>query len=158
MTITLSEFNQLSAKEKKEVLQDLKKNLGVSGIVKAWEISRSKAYSMLKEFDIALDSKKGPRSKPEKPKVSFEIENKDTDKKIRTSSEISRDALPEETKTGKSRKISSWEPEEMEEAKFSLYLDTQGTGKIISQTLQLLLGSEQLSNSDLHLNISIEEI
>lgn len=158
MTITLSEFNQLPAKEKKAVLQDLKRNLGVSGIVKVWEISRSKAYSMLKEFDIALDSKKGPRSKPEKPKISFEVENKDTDKKVRTSSEKSRDVLSEESKPEKNRKTSSWEPEFLEDAKFSLYLDTQGTGKTISQTLQLLLGSEQLSNSDLHLNISIEEI
>lgn len=158
MTITLSEFNQLPAKEKKAVLQDLKRNLGVSGIVKVWDISRSKAYSMLKEFDIALDSKKGPRSKPEKPKISFENENKDTEKKARTSSEKSRDVLSEESLTGKSRKTSSWESEAMEEAKFSLYLDTQGTGKIISETLQLLLGSEQLSESDLHLNISIEEV
>lgn len=158
MTISLSDFNQLPAKEKKEVLQDLKKNLGVSGIVQAWEISRSKVYSMLKEFDIALDSKKGPKSKPDKPKVSFEKENQDKNRKIRTSSELKRNKLTEESKTGKSEQTLAWESDLMEEAKFSLYLDTQGTGEIISQTLQLLLGSEQLSNSDLHLNISIEEM
>ncbi|MEN6324723.1 MAG: hypothetical protein ABFD18_00730 [Syntrophomonas sp.] len=158
MTISLSEFNQLTAKEKKEVLQDLKKNLGVSGIVKAWEISRSKAYSMFKEFDIALDAKKGPKTKPEKPKVSFETENKETGKKTRSSSELSQDVMADDYKSGRSGKTSSWESDFMEDAKFSLYLDTQGTGKIISETLQMLLGSEQLSNSDLHLNISIEEI
>lgn len=158
MTISLSEFNQLTAKEKKEVLQDLKKNLGVSGIVKAWEISRSKVYSMLKEFDIALDSKKGPKTKAEKPKVSFEKENQETGKKLRFSSEPGQDVMAEEYKSGRSGKTFSWESDIMEEAKFSLYLDTHGTGKIISETLQLLLGSEQLSNSDLRLNISIEEI
>ena len=158
MTISLSEFNQLTAKEKKEVLQDLKKNLGVSGIVKAWEISRSKAYSMFKEFDIALDSKKGPKTKLEKPKVSFETENKETGKKVRPSSEPSQDAMAEEFKIGRSDQTPVWEADMMEDAKFTLYLDTQGTGEIISKTLQLLLGSEQLSNSDLHLNISIEEI
>lgn len=127
-------------------------------MVKAWEISRSKVYSMLKEFDIALDSKKGPKSKPEKPKLSFETENKELNKKVQTTSELSSDIVSNESKMENNKKISSLEMDGMEEAKFSLYLDTQGTGKLISQTLQLLLGSEQLSNSDLHLNISIEEI
>ncbi|MDD3269699.1 MAG: hypothetical protein PHX14_10285 [Syntrophomonadaceae bacterium] len=158
MTISLSEFNSLPEKDKKEVLQELKKDLGVSGMVKAWEISRSKVYSMLKEFDIALDSKKGPKSKPEKPKLSFETENKELNKKVQTTSELSSDIVSNESKMENNKKISSLEMDGMEEAKFSLYLDTQGTGKLISQTLQLLLGSEQLSNSDLHLNISIEEI
>jgi len=48
--------------------------------------------------------------------------------------------------------------EEKEETKFSFYLDTQGSGRFINETLQLLLASEKLSNSELRLNISIEQI
>lgn len=157
MTISLSEFNSLPEIEKKEVLYKLKSDLGVSGIVRAWEISRSKVYSMLNEFDISLDSKKGPKAKAQKPKVSFESESKG-DRNVQDTSEFSRDIESQEHEKSKIRNASSLELDETEKNKFSLYLDTQGTGRVISETLNLLLGSEQLSNSDLHLNISIEEM
>jgi hypothetical protein len=57
MTISLTDFNKLSEKEKKKALESFKKEVGVGGIVQAWDISRSKVYSMLRKYNISNNSK-----------------------------------------------------------------------------------------------------
>ena len=138
MAVSLSEFESMSEKDKQKILKQLKNEMGVSGIATAWEISRSKVYNMLHAFNIPVDSKRGRQRKQDKTSPGKELDKpEDNANNFKTSLE------PKENK---------------EETKFSFYLDTQGTGTFVSETLQLLISSGKLSNSVLRLNISIEEI
>lgn len=159
MTISLSDFNNLSEKDKKKTLDNLKKELGVGGLVKEWDISRSKVYSMLHEFDIAVSARKH-KLKPQKPNKTL-ASNETQDK---TDTDISSHANDRQTSgSSRMRKKPSDQSEldfalKDDAAKFSLYLETQGTVCFINETVQLLLGSEQLEGSNLHVNISLQEI
>jgi hypothetical protein len=151
MAVSLSDFESMSEKDKQNILQELKNEIGVSGIAKAWEMSRTKVYSMLHDLNVPVDSKRG-RQRKEKTSPA-EKELNETVQPIRSSSS---NITPIEDAN---RFKSSLElEEEKDETKFSFYLDTQGSGRFINETLQLLLASEKLSNSELRLNISIEQI
>jgi len=158
MTISLSDFNNLSEKEKKKTLDSLKKEIGVGGMVKEWDISRSKVYSMLHEFDIAVSSRKH-KLKPQKPtktSVSKKQDKSDTD--------MSSQADDSQTSGSEGMKKKSAAQSELDfglkddSSKFSLYLETQGTASFINETVQNLLGSQQLEGSNLQVNISLQEI
>ena len=150
MAISLFEFESMSKKDKQKILQELKNEVGVSGIAKSWEMSRTKVYSMLHDFNVPVDSKRG---RQRKENTSPE---KELNKPVQTMRSSNSNITPIEDAD---RFKSSLElEEEKEETKFSFYLDTQGSGRFINETLQLLLASEKLSNSELRLNISIEQI
>ena len=150
MAVSLSDFESMPEKDKQKILQELKNEIGVSGMAKAWEMSRTKVYNMLHDFNVPVDSKRG---RQRKEKTSAEKELNETVQPIRASSS---NITPIEDAD---RFKSSLElEEEKDETKFSFYLDTQGSGRFINETLQLLLASEKLSNSELRLNISIEQI
>jgi hypothetical protein len=151
MVISLSDFESMSDKDKRKILKELKNEIGVSGIAKAWEISRTKVYSMLHAFNVPVDSRRGRQPKNDKTSPEKEL-----DKPVKKMSS-NNNHVDQENNTNSSKP--SLEPEkETEETKFSFYLDTQGTGTFVSETLQLLIASGKLSNSVLRLNISIEEM
>lgn len=151
MVISLSDFESMPDKDKQKILKELKNEIGVSGIAKAWEISRSKVYNMLHAFNVPVDSRRGRQRKEEEKSPEKEL-----DKPVLKMSSNNNHA-DEEDNANISK--SSLEPEETkEETKFSFYLDTQGTGRFISETLQVLIASGKLSNSVVHLSISIEEM
>ncbi len=157
MVISLSDFNKLSEKDKKKTLENLKQEIGVSGIVKAWEISRSKAYSMLREFNISLNRKISRPSKTKKTDDSLDNQNNATapsDLPIpQTHQTVERSGnmgAPEESLLDFDTKADG--------SKFFLNLETQGTALLINETIHALLGSGKLSNSNLHLSITIQEI
>lgn len=156
MTISLSAFKDLSEKDKKKTLETLKKDIGVGGMVKEWDISRSKVYSMLHQYDIAVSSKH--KVKPQKPRKTS-INPAETG-----NSEISSAAAPTapskfmepvQTDLGSSSLDFT---EKDDAAKFSLYLETQGTASFINETVQLLLGSQKFAGSNLQVNISLQEL
>lgn len=150
MVISLSEFESMPDKDKRKILKELKNEIGVSGIAKTWEISRTKVYNMLHAFNVPVDSRRGRQ--PKEDKTSPE---KQLDKPVLKMTDNNH--VDQENNINISKP--SLEPEEnKEETKFSFYLDTQGTGSFVSETLQLLIASGKLSNSVLRLNISIEEI
>ncbi len=151
MIVSLSDFESMPDKDKRKILKELKDEIGVSGISKAWEISRTKVYSMLHAFNIPVDSRRGRQPKNDKTSPEKEL-----DKPVKKMSS-NNNHVDQENNTTSSKP--SLEPEEKtDETKFSFYLDTQGTGTFVSETLQLLIASGKLSNSVLRLNISIEEI
>ena len=149
MAVSLSEFESIPEKDKQKILQELKNEIGVSGISKAWEMSRTKVYSMLHDFNVPVDSKKGRQRK----------ENTSTEKELSESVQTMHSSSSNITPIDDTNRFkSSLKIEENKETKFSFYLDTQGSGRFINETLQLLLASEKLSNSELRLNISIEQV
>ena len=157
MVISLSDFNKLSEKDKKKTLENLKQEIGVGGIVKAWEISRSKAYSMLREFHISLNTKASRPSKKKEADASLEIQNiakasaelpvPPTDQAVEKSVNL---GAPEESLLDFDTKADG--------SKFFLNLETQGTALLINQTIHALLGSGNLSSTNFHLSITIQEI
>ena len=148
MVISLSDFNKLAEKDKKKTLQDLKQQVGVSGIVKAWDISRSKAYSMLREFNISINTKAIRPSKTKKADQNTDMSAGQTDEKKDQS----------KPKLGKVPPNSALTMDTNDDSKFYLSLETQGTAPLINDAIQALLGSGQLSNANYHLNITIQEI
>ncbi|MGI6435896.1 MAG: hypothetical protein ACOX0F_11140 [Syntrophomonadaceae bacterium] len=60
-TISLEEFNQLPHKEQVAVHQEMKNNLGIAGILEAWNLSRNKYYYMVKKRNLNEDKPKKSR-------------------------------------------------------------------------------------------------
>ena len=147
MAVSLPEFESMSEKDKQKTLKQLKNEIGVSGIAKTWEISRSKVYNMFHAFNVPVDPKRGRQRKKDKTSPEKEL-----DKPVRGSS----------SNTDQEDSVDNFksllQPKENKEEKFSFYLETQGTGSFINETLQLLTTSGKLSGSVLHLSISIEEM
>jgi hypothetical protein len=154
--ISLSDFNTLSQKDKKKTLEELKKEIGVSGIAKEWDISRSKTYSLLHEFNISVGSKGRTKlKKPIKPSENIKATStKDNDKQNNSSAEKAGQTT---NKSGRSESSLSFDTQE-NDSKFSIYLETQGDASFINETVQHLLQSEKLASSKLHLNISLQEV
>ncbi|MEA4924433.1 MAG: hypothetical protein VB084_03895 [Syntrophomonadaceae bacterium] len=157
MTISLSDFNTLSEKDKKKTLESLKKEIGVNGLVKEWNVSRSKIYSMLHEYDIAVSAAKH-KLKPKRPAKTTEASKPKSAVEASTSSAEASSA-PGSIGARRSGSL----PAELEfdikdGAKFSLYLETQGNASFINETVQLLLGSQKFAGSNLQVNISLQEI
>lgn len=151
MEISFSDFESMSDKDKQTILKELKNEIGVSGIAKTWEISRPRVYSMLHAFNVPVDSRRGRQRKDDKT-----LPEKELDKPVQEMSSNNNHADQEDNIN--SSKTSLELEEKTEETKFSFYLNTQGTGTFVSETLQLLITSGKLSNSVLRLNISIEEM
>lgn len=148
MSISISDFNALSEQEKRETLQDLKNQIGVSGIVKEWEISRAKVYSMLKKFNIPVKNNATDELKP--TTLSTENSQEFHGHKHLSDAIDQKEHFTQESSLKFNTSDSS--------SKFSLYLETNGTIQLVSETIQMLLGAEKLANTNLHVNISLQEI
>jgi hypothetical protein len=148
MVISLSDFNKLSEKDQKKTLENLKQEIGVSGIVKAWEISRSKAYSMLRESNILVNSRKTTV----KPKKSNNINTYPDITNPLTDLTIERLKKPVAQESPLDFDV------ETDVSKFFLNLETQGNASLINDALQALLGSGKISSANFHLNITLQEI
>jgi|GEM_PF-1543157 len=165
MIISLSDFNNLSEKDKKKTLENLKRDVGVNGIIKEWNISRSKAYSMMREFDISVNTKP---SRPSKTKMSnktnrdknnegVNVEVNDKNNNIAAASDPQgHDSLGTSGKTTSS--VSTVIPSQNGLSKFHLYVETQGSASMISETLNTLLTSGRLTDTNLQINITLQEI
>ena len=155
MVITLSDFNKLSEKDKKETLEKMKQEVGVSGIAKEWEISRSKAYSLLHDLNISVNRKiKKPSKTKNRNKPNNILDDRKTD--------ISSQSTTAKQQVGQLRKNITKQSLDFDSrkdsSKFSLYLETQGTSMLIDETLHKLLGSENLTNFNLHVEIKLQEL
>lgn len=164
MIISLSEFAELSSRDKKNTLSDLKSDIGVSGIVEAWGISRSKVYNMLKELDIPRNSKTGSKArsiKTTKKAKHQESENTPVDQKTAASENNLSSSKAGKNGSRKGKRLAPYAPGLTSEevySKFSLHMDTEGNALYISDTLQNILASAKLSNANLHVNVTLEEL
>lgn len=148
--LTLNEFNNISEEEQKATLQSLKSEFSVKEIIEAWNISRSKFYSMLHKFKIPTEVRKPKKSNGQKysskaatyPTIQKPVTKRSNNKANELVVDVA-DVL-----------IDNPGPNN----KFSLQLDTQGSASLISETLQMILKSEQVANSTLHINLQIKQI
>lgn len=144
MVVSLAEFETMPEKDRKKVLRGMKSEIGVNGITEAWGISRSRVYNMLHELNIPLEPRKTGKSdsaskrgkKSEKSEIGGDMKEKTAHPEIPNPRlEFETDSPP-----------------------FALHLETSGKVEAISEAVQLLLSSDKLSSSNLHLNLTINQI
>lgn len=58
--VSLEKFQKLAPEEKFSVLEQMKKDMGVDGILKQWKISRSKYYKIRNELNTSAVSADSP--------------------------------------------------------------------------------------------------
>lgn len=164
MVISLSEFNNLSDEDKKKTLKNLKLEVGVSGIVNEWNISRSKAYSMMRGLNISVNTKASRPSKTKMIDESLKDKNNEvgniqannnantataTNPQADESHGTARNPILSQSTVTASRNNSS---------KFHLYVETQGSASMINETLRMLLESGRLTDFNLKINMTLQEI
>jgi predicted DNA-binding protein YlxM (UPF0122 family) len=134
--ISLKQFEMLDPEKQKSILSQMKKELGVNGILEQWNISRSKYYSILKKIKTSSSSIEG------KSEVSGNAEG---DNKIFANSEdASIIAQNKQPKTGQ---------------KFSISINNVlGTKETLTSTLQYLSQFQISPSSNMRISIQIEEI
>lgn len=147
MVISLTDFNNLNEKDKRKTLQELKNDIGVSGLVREWNVSRAKIYSLLHELDVPVNPRKPRKSVMTSPGAS---PGGNENQKSKKRNKDQQEATPEYYEV--------YNAFAAEVPKFSLSLDTQGEASVISQTIQVLLASGKFENANLHLNLTLEEI
>lgn len=143
MVVSLAEFETMPEKDRKKALREMKSDIGVSGITEAWGISRSRVYNLLHELNIPLEPRK--TRKDEGPKRS---------KKRDTSDGQGEMTMNTSRSDGPNPRLEF----EIDPPPFSLHLETSGNAEAISEAVQLLLSSGKLSASNLHLNLTINQI
>ncbi len=148
MVISLLEFDNLSEKDRKKTLQELKSEIGVSGLVEAWSVSRAKIYSMLHELNVPVNPRKPRKAGEEAPSGSSHPHGKRSRNKGKD--ENNEKTIPEYAQ--------SYQVLNADGPKFTLSLDTQGEASAISQTIQLLLSSGKFEHTNLHINLRLEEV
>lgn len=62
-TVSLEQFKDLSREEQITIHEEMKKNMGVDGILKHWNLSRSKYYYMLRKLKLNTDNPEQNESK-----------------------------------------------------------------------------------------------
>ncbi|MEQ8174489.1 MAG: hypothetical protein ABRQ26_05395 [Syntrophomonadaceae bacterium] len=144
MVVSLAEFETMPEKDRKKVLREMKSEIGVNGITEAWGISRSRVYNLLHELSIPLE-----------PRKTRKGENAE---KSREKSENSQAKREMKVNTDRSDIPSPRLEFEVDSPAFTLHLETSGNIGAISEAVQLLLSSGQLSSSNLHLNLTINQI
>jgi len=160
MIISLSDFNNLSDKDKTKTFAELKQSVGVSGIIKEWNISRSKVYSMMREFNIPVHKKTNRSLKTKKEDGSKSmIEN--TNLKVNKKN-VAPASKPKRERRGKVGSEASSQStlvvSKTEDSKFHLYVETQGSASMINDTLSMILESGRLTEANLQVNLTLQEM
>ena len=77
--VSLEKFEKLAPEDKFSVLEQMKKEMGVDGILKQWKISRSKYYKLRNGLNVSADSSDSPFDAEGKTNtediLSYDLEN-----------------------------------------------------------------------------------
>jgi hypothetical protein len=139
LTISYSDFKELSRERQKETLEALRKEVGVSELIKIWGVSRSKLYNMIHEFDLSVSSK-GNKSKP-KPKLKKSLKEKMQSDPARQEMENNKD-----------------DSAVIQPNVFSMSLNAEGTFKNVSEKLQFLFQQNIVPDTNVRISLNIDEI
>jgi hypothetical protein len=137
LTISYSDFKELPRERQKETLEALRKEVGVSELIKIWGVSRSKLYNMIHEFDLSVSSK-GNNSKP-KPKRSLK-------------EKVQSDPARQETENSKDSSVV------IQPNVFSMSLSAEGPFKNVSEKLQFLFQQNIVPDTNVRISLNIDEI
>lgn len=137
LTISYSDFKELSRERQKETLEALRKEVGVSELIKIWGVSRSKLYNMIHEFDLSVSSK-GNKSKP---KLKKSLKEK-----------VQSDPARQEMENNKD------DSAVIQPNVFSMSLSAEGPFKNVSEKLQFLFQQNIVPDTNVRISLNIDEI
>lgn len=151
MTITYSDFKNLSEEEQKTMLEKLRNEVGVSELIKTWGISRSKIYNMIHDLGLSVASK-GKHLKENKNSATA-TGVKQTKKRVvsRQNGSDVNVAYPGELDPGAIGNLTK-------QQLFSIALTTQGPSQVVSKKLQLLFENNFIPNTNVRITVNIDEI
>jgi hypothetical protein len=149
MTISYSEFKNLSESQQKDVLEKLRTEVGVSGIMDMWGISRSKIYKLIHDLGLSVSSK-GRKST-----------NDTSDSRGKTKSK--KPSVIQEDLTEAEVNLASQTDTDVNEGNsmlpsFSVSLTAQGPFQTVSEKLQFLFQQNIVPNTNVRVSINIDEI
>lgn len=140
MTISYSDFKNLTELEQKDTLEKLREEIGVSELIKIWGISRSKIYKMIHDLGLSVSSK----GRKPKTKVNDSKDKKKPGPKPKNQDEI--------------ENLRNQETTSIQTPSFSVSLTAQGSFQTVSEKLQFLFQQNIVPNTNVRVTISIEEI
>lgn len=136
--VSWEEFNSLPHDKQREVLEEMKKTIGINGILEAWNLTRSKYYYMMKKLNLNEDT----GDKPTEPKM---------EKKHKRSSAKHKE---QHTTEGKSR--TSRAEDKTEKVAFSL--SVEGSQKTVSKVLESVADMYITPEASYIVNVSVQQV
>lgn len=132
-TVSIEKFEKLIPEEQISILEEMKKEMGVDGILKQWKISRAKFYKMKSKINeyLALSDSQGNKEIEHSLLVPLENIN-----------------IPVQSQNSKAQA----------EQKFSFAINMVGSLSPLTSTLQLLEQSKLIPSSNMQISVQIEEI
>lgn len=137
-TISLEEFNQLPHKEQIAVHQEMKNNMGIAGILEAWNLSRNKYYYMVKKRNLNEDNQK----KPKQTKKSTQLSTVD---QVRPTSD-------QDVKKTIRRSLDTLKGD-----KVSLDITIQGSTQVVSTVLESITDMYNSPDTVFQVNMSVRQ-
>ena len=136
-TVSLEKFETLIPDKQISVLEEMKREMGVDGILKQWKISRAKFYKM-------------------KSKINESLASSDGSDKILNQKEIEHSML--DPLENIDIPVQSQQSKTQTEQKFSFAINMVGSLSPLTSTLQLLEQSNLIPSSNMQISVQIEEI
>lgn len=138
-TISLEEFNQLPHKEQIAVHQEMKNNLGIAGILEAWNLSRNKYYYMVKKRNLNEDKPKKVKQTPKSRQSSA------ADQAAPASDQDVKKTIRKSMNTMKGDKV-------------SFDITIQGSTKVVSTVLESITDMYNSPDTVFEVNMSVRQI
>jgi hypothetical protein len=135
--VSLEKFEKLIPDEQMMVLEKMKKDMGVDGILKQWKISRGTYYKMKNKFKESLHSTDIPGN------VLNQVDAENF-----MSDSLENLSIPEQ------KNLSNAQAGQ----KFSFAINMVGSLNPLTSTLQLLTQSQLVPSSNMRISVQIEEI
>jgi len=136
--VSLEKFEKLIPEEQMIVLEKMKKDMGVEGILKQWKISRGTYYKIKNKLKDSLPSAEIPVN------VLSQVNAEDN---------FMSDTLENISIPGQNN-LSN----DQAEQKFSFAINMVGSLNPLTSTLQLLTQSQLVPSSNMRISVQIEEI
>lgn len=133
MVISYAEFLNLPAEKQAAVLDEMRKEHGVGGVVKMWGISTSRLYNLIHELNLPV-SKRGRKAKSSKKPGSFAAKN------------------------GKEAIITNKAEEVTTTSRLSFTLTAEGDGALLLGRLQPLFTAMSAANIKFKVSLIAEEV
>lgn len=143
MTISYSDFKELSIEQQKKTLEALRNEPGISELIKVWGVSRAKVYKMIHEFDLPVTSKgRAPKSN----------KNISTEKSLNKNQSLKSNLDEQKMPSGQYVTVAT------QPNVFSISLNAEGPFKNVSEKLQFLFQQNIVPDTNVRITLSIDEI
>ncbi len=140
--VSLDKFNSLPRDQQLAIHEEMKKSMGISGILKKWNLTRSKYYYLVKKLKLNENNHSEPKN----------ITKEKSDVYTAASSTAKASLDFEETPVSQAQATNAIQE------KMSFSLSIQESPQVLNAMLKSLEDMIHTSNSNFSVNITIKEI